>query len=92
MFFDYLSGADTTSRHAWDSCGMSFGRWSWSVPDTAGTASNLLANVDNHRRAGFVAAARVTRDAFEKAARAHTADFGWKNYLEARFRGGMKRL
>jgi hypothetical protein len=92
-FFDFVSwrGGHGSNLRWTDSCGVELGGWSGSVPDLAGTGSNLVGGYDGDRRAKFTAAARVARDAFLRAIAARNQDVAW-NQVEPRLRAGMERL
>lgn len=85
-----LGGAGTTLEWTPD-LPITFSRWGPTLPDVAATGGNLLAGVDHDRLAKLTAAAHVTRGAFHKAEQARSDDRAWE-YLEHRFRGGLKRV
>jgi hypothetical protein len=93
LFLDFASWRGGNGAHFnWtDSCGVDLGGWSGSMPDLAGTGSNLVAGYDSDRRAKFTMAARVARDAFLSAATARTSDTAW-SYVGPRLMAGMERL
>jgi hypothetical protein len=85
-FFDFvchLAGGSTV--YEWgSSCGMSF---SWlsgrSVPDAAGTGSNLFANVDGERLKRFVENAARSRDKMRESVKATFTDTSERRAAEA---------
>jgi hypothetical protein len=85
-FFDFvchLAGESTV--YEWgSSCGMSF---SWlsgrSVPDAAGTGSNLFANVDGERLKRFIENAARSRDKMRESVDATYADTSERRAAEA---------
>src|SRR5262249_40682560 len=73
-FWDFLASRyDHPTLHRWpDSFGMSFGWFSISVPDAAGTGSNTAAYVEDARARALATKARISRD---KLLAAHDARF-----------------
>jgi hypothetical protein len=66
LFWDFLASRyDHPTLHRWpDSFGMSFGWFSISVPDAAGTGSNTAGYVDDALARALAAKARISRDKF----------------------------
>lgn len=73
IYFDFLSKFYDAAALQWnDDYGVSLGWVIRNVPDTAGTGSNLLANVDGERRKQFLIRAVRTRDRLLEANRAQS--------------------
>jgi hypothetical protein len=91
-FFDFVAWrGGLPATITWrDTCGVDLG-WRGSVPDLAGTGSNVIAKADLVRRAKFVLAARIMRDAFASASVARSEESAW-SYVEPRVKAGMARL
>jgi hypothetical protein len=68
MYFDYVAwlGGEKALTLWQDSCGMSLSWGTLSVPDVAGTRSNVAANVDSMRYQRFADKARVSRNHLHK--------------------------
>jgi hypothetical protein len=85
-FWDYFAAwGEKPTRHKWRPLGMQFSSWTRTVPDTAGTGSNLVAGVDGARRGRFIEHAVRARDRIEDAERARSEDKA-REYLNKAFR------
>lgn len=74
LFWDFLvSRYSEPPIYDWNqSFGMSFGWFSVSIPDAAGTGSNIAAHVDDSRARALAAKARIGRDRLLAAQKART--------------------
>jgi len=74
LFFDFLCGRfNEDTLFPWDSnfgVGLAWLSFSYELLDSAGTGSNLLANLSEERRAAFLAEVLRTRDLLVKAHKA----------------------
>jgi len=86
-FWDFLASryGEPTLYNWSQNYGMEFGFWKVSVPDAAGTGSNIAAHLDNKRARGLSIKARISRDRLSAAARSRTA-VGLQDYLYDAFR------
>lgn len=85
IFFDFMChlGGNQTLYRFNNDCGMSFSWWNRVVPDTAGTGSNLLANVDGTRISKFVEQALRSRNKIVEAADATYQDTAERRLADA---------
>jgi hypothetical protein len=85
-FFDFMCFLGGTSTvYSWkNTCGISFDWFQGRViPDTAGTGSNLLANVDGTRIARFVEHAKRSRDKIIEAVNSTYSDTAERRLVDA---------
>lgn len=92
-FFDFVAWRGGKGNLVkWnDNLQIDLGSWAGTLPDLAGTGSNLVAGCDAAHRGRFTEAARVARDAFAAASNARTQETAW-GYVDQRLRAGMARL
>lgn len=85
VFFDFMChlGGNGTIYRFNNDCGMSFGWWNRVVPDTAGTGSNLLANVDENRIKKFVEQALRSRNKIVEAENSSCQETAGRRLAEA---------
>lgn len=85
LFFDFVSKfSDTPTAYKWQyNYDISLNWFSTSIPDAAGTGSNLAAGVDSNRRDKFIQHATRSRDRMLLGRNALSVDVACKRVWEA---------
>ncbi len=84
-FFDFIAyiGNERPNYRWTDSCDVSLNWLSTSIPDAAGTGTDLVSGVDSDRRVKFVAAATRSRNKMLQAQAAYSVETAWNRVSEA---------